>query len=172
MQAQESFVTPILECVEDNGNGTYEATWSYVNIGPKKERIKVGKRNKFKKSGGKDQGQPEVFKKGYRTGKVHTVHDAGDVPGWKLGNNIAWASQDMRDCSQDRSAFDQLGRPVDENWHLIEPCADLSCGDPCTICGDGPTANGTSCLESHQAKYCNPQGECVGGAPSMSCGND
>lgn len=168
---QATLVEPVLECVEELGDDMYEARWSYINGGTSRSKIKIGKRNRFKRSGGKDQGQPTVFKKGYRVDKARTVFEgAGQSPGWRLGKRTVWATQHSRSCSQDRSAFDQLGRSVDENWRLVEPCADLSCGDPCSLCGAGPDENGVICANPLQPMFCDPQGECVGGP--MNCGDN
>lgn len=74
-------VVPILECVKDNGDGTYTATWGYWNKNSYSIKIPKGKYNCFYP--GSDKGQIEYFKPG-RQYKVFKTTYKGSCLTWAI----------------------------------------------------------------------------------------
>ncbi|MEZ4428738.1 MAG: hypothetical protein R3A51_13730 [Nannocystaceae bacterium] len=56
-------------------------------------------------------------------------------------------------------ACDLPSKPIGDEY---EPCADKSCGDPCTVCAP----NDPDCVETQVLKVCDPEGQCVSAAVS------
>ena len=74
---------PILDCVDNNGNGTYTAHFGYVNSGSSVITLPVGPKNMFV-GGDKDRGQPTVFYPGDHHSEFTVVFDALDTLKWML----------------------------------------------------------------------------------------
>ncbi len=74
---------PLLECVENNGNGTYTAHFGYLNNGISVISLPVGPKNMFV-GGDKDRGQPTVFNPGEHPSEFTVVFDALDTLKWML----------------------------------------------------------------------------------------
>ena len=55
-------VTPLLECVINNGDGTYTAHFGYENPNSVSVDIAVGNNNKFTGTGNQNMGQPKKHK--------------------------------------------------------------------------------------------------------------
>ncbi len=75
-------VSPILECVTDNGSGNYTAVFGYNNPNTYEVNIPVGPNNRFSPDP-INRGQPEYFHSGTTTGAISL--------GFTSGNNIVWA---------------------------------------------------------------------------------
>ena len=74
---------PLLECVDNNGNGTYTAHFGYLNNGSSVITLPVGSKNMFV-GGDKDRGQPTVFYPGEHLSEFTVVFDALDTLKWML----------------------------------------------------------------------------------------
>ncbi|MCQ8903582.1 MAG: hypothetical protein NQU42_05775 [Methanothrix sp.] len=82
-------LTPMVGCVNDNGDGTYTVTWGYTN--PNKVAVKLGpgKRNMFR-PGNERQGQPEVFEPGVKENAFTTRFKEKKIE-WVLDETAASA---------------------------------------------------------------------------------
>jgi len=74
---------PLLECVDNNGDGTYTAHFGYLNTGSSVITLAVGPKNMFV-GGDKDRGQPTVFYPGEHLSEFTVVFDALDTLKWML----------------------------------------------------------------------------------------
>jgi hypothetical protein len=74
---------PTLECVDNNGDGTYTAHFGYVNTGGSVITLPVGPKNMFV-GGDKDRGQPIVFNPGDHPSEFTVVFGALDTVKWLL----------------------------------------------------------------------------------------
>jgi hypothetical protein len=92
-------ISPIVECVTDNGDGTFSAWMGYDNPNPFEVLIPVGEANKFAPSP-EDWGQPVLFLPG-RQRKVFRIRirDNGNVI-WILDGQTARASERSTLCPQ------------------------------------------------------------------------
>jgi len=73
---------PLLECVDNNGNGTYTAHFGYLNQGNQTITLPVGSKNLFA-PGPKDLGQPTVFLPGEHLDVFAVLFDGSDLK-WLL----------------------------------------------------------------------------------------
>jgi len=73
-------VSPVLECVDDNGDGTYTAHFGYNNNNNRWVSIPIGADNKFTPNP-QDRGQPQFFKPGRIVNDFSVVFD---------GSNLVW----------------------------------------------------------------------------------
>jgi hypothetical protein len=73
-------VRPVLECVRNNGNGTYTAYFGYLNENPVPITIALGTNNKFTPNP-PNRGQPTVFQPGRIQNAFSVVFN---------GNNLVW----------------------------------------------------------------------------------
>ncbi len=78
--AQGSAVKPVLECVSDNGDGTYTARFGYLNQNAAVVTIAVGGDNKFTPSP-QDRGQTTEFQPGRQRDVFRVTFD---------GSNLVW----------------------------------------------------------------------------------
>ena len=74
---------PLLECVDNNGDGTYTAHFGYLNTTGNVITLPVGPKNMFV-GGDKDRGQPVVFYPGEHLSEFTVVFDALDTLKWML----------------------------------------------------------------------------------------
>jgi coenzyme PQQ synthesis protein D (PqqD) len=74
---------PLLECVDNNGDGTYTAHFGYLNTTGSVITLPVGPKNMFV-GGDKDRGQPTVFYPGEHLSEFTVVFDALDTLKWML----------------------------------------------------------------------------------------
>jgi hypothetical protein len=80
-------LTPIVECIWNNGDGTYSIAWGYDNPSTDTLYIDFGGKNKMA-PGADDQGQGTLFTPGmHHNAFVTTV--TGTSRTWTLGNNKA-----------------------------------------------------------------------------------
>jgi hypothetical protein len=89
-------VRPVLECVTNNGDGTYTAFFGYMNENSVSVYIPVGSKNKFTPTP-QDRGQTRVFKPG-RQIKVYTVNFNGSNLVWTLNGRTSTASSNSTPC--------------------------------------------------------------------------
>ena len=78
-------LTPIVECVWSNGNGTSDIAWGYNNPSTKVVHIDIGNKNKMAPSPD-DRGQPTDFEIGMHH-NVFVTTVTGSSLEWRLGNN-------------------------------------------------------------------------------------
>jgi hypothetical protein len=74
---------PLLECVDNNGDGTFTAHFGYLNQGNATINLAVGPKNMFV-PGQQDFGQPTVFLPGEHLGVFSVVFSANDTLKWML----------------------------------------------------------------------------------------
>ncbi len=74
---------PLLECVTNNGNGTYTAHFGYLNNSTSAITLPVGAKNMFV-GGNKNRGQPTVFEPGEHPSEFTVVFNALDTLKWLL----------------------------------------------------------------------------------------
>jgi hypothetical protein len=89
-------VRPVLECVRNNGDGTYTAFFGYKNENTVSVYIPVGSKNKFTPNP-QDRGQTRVFLPG-RQYKVYTVNFNGSNLVWTLNGRTSTASRTSAPC--------------------------------------------------------------------------
>jgi len=87
-------VIPLLECVDNNGDGTYTAHFGYLNQSRKTITLRIGHKNEFR-PGQPDRGQPTVFLPGQHLDVFSVVFN---------GNPITWALQAEDDHSNQVTA--------------------------------------------------------------------
>jgi hypothetical protein len=78
-----SVLVPLLECVDNNGDGTYTAHFGYLNTTGSAITLAVGPKNMFV-GGDKDRGQPTVFYPGEHLSEFTVVFEALDTLKWML----------------------------------------------------------------------------------------
>ena len=94
-------LTPILECVVDNGNGSYTAFFGYNNPSDSVVNVAVGNRNKFTPTP-QNRGQPTSFEPGrtpYWPDAAFSVDFNGEPLVWTLTGKTATASRNGTPCS-------------------------------------------------------------------------
>ena len=89
-------VRPVLECVRNNGDGTYTAHFGYKNDNDVSVYIPIGNRNKFTPNP-QDRGQTRVFQPG-RQIKVYTLNFNGSNLVWTLNGRTSTASSNSAPC--------------------------------------------------------------------------
>ena len=90
-------VRPVLECVTNNGDGTYTAYFGYKNDNTVSVYIPAGIKNKFTPTP-QDRGQTKVFLPG-RKYKVFTVSFNGSNLVWTLNGRTSTASSNSAPCN-------------------------------------------------------------------------
>lgn len=78
-------VRPIMECVENHGDGTYTAWFGYLNENPNVLTINIGVGNKFVGAPAEDMGQPTIFQPGRYENVFSAEFVEGDNFVWTLG---------------------------------------------------------------------------------------
>ncbi len=90
-------VRPILECVWDNGDGTYTAVWGYDNTTGATVTLDVGAQNNFAPLP-QDRGQPTVFDAGRRDNAFTVANATGNLT-WHLNGVKTTARASSTACS-------------------------------------------------------------------------
>lgn len=116
-------VRPILECVIDNGNGTYTAHFGYKNENATAVPIPIGADNKFS-PGAQDRGQPSLFQTGrtpfWPSSAFQVVFDGANLT-WTLkgpdgATRTATASAGSVPCAEhvflEKKWYDVAGAPM------------------------------------------------------------
>ena len=76
-------LVPLLDCVVNNGDGTYTAYFGYLNSGSEVIDLPVGSKNMFV-NGDPDRGQPTAFFPGEHTSEFSVVFGALETLKWML----------------------------------------------------------------------------------------
>jgi len=97
-------LTPTLDCVSANADGTYNAFFGYSNTNAVAVSLSVGKNNLFTPPPD-SQGQPTSFEPGTQTG-VFAVVFKGTSLVWHLDGSIVEANMNSPGCSQAVCALD------------------------------------------------------------------
>ena len=94
-------LTPVLNCVMLNDDGTFTAFFGYENPNSYAVTVQIGNDNKVTagNKGGNDQGQPTTFEPGSHTAVFAVVSD-GNAIVWHLENTVATANKNSPGCSQ------------------------------------------------------------------------
>ncbi|AFH50351.1 Alpha beta-propellor repeat-containing integrin [Ignavibacterium album JCM 16511] len=90
-------VRPVLECVRNNGDGTYTAYFGYKNDNTVSVYIPLGSKSKFTPTP-QDRGQTRVFLPG-RHNRVFTVSFNGSNLVWTLNGRTSTASSNSAPCN-------------------------------------------------------------------------
>ena len=88
-------ISPVLECVINNGNGSYNALFGYNNPNAITVSVPVGTLNRFT-SAPDDRGQPTTFAPGRAVG-VFSVTFSGTLS-WSLTGRVSTASSSSTPC--------------------------------------------------------------------------
>jgi len=91
-----SKISPVLECVYENGDGTFSAVFGYYNPNTSTVTIPISNQNEFY-SAPQDRGQPLSFFPG-RKWAVYEVPFNGNNLVWKLNGKTATASANSKRC--------------------------------------------------------------------------
>ncbi len=90
-------MTPIVECIDKNGDGSITAHFGYQNSNSQEVSVAIGAHNFFA-PGSEDRGQPDMFMSG-RVVNVFTVKFTGGSLTWTVLSKSATASADSGLCS-------------------------------------------------------------------------
>jgi hypothetical protein len=96
-------LSPILECVSDNGDSTLTAHFGYKNSNNFPVSVKIGENNRFNTDAASfSRGQPIVFQPGrtpyYPNAAFKVAFSAKEKLVWKLMNSTATASSESKRC--------------------------------------------------------------------------
>ena len=97
-------IDPIVECVFDNGDGTFTVFFGYDNKNDYSLDIPVGKNNRFT-SPPDDQGQPTTFEPGRHESVLAVLSKEGSLD-WHLDVTDATADKDSPGCSKASCGLD------------------------------------------------------------------
>jgi hypothetical protein len=89
-------ITPLVECVKNNGGGSYTAKFGYRNDNTKSVFVPVGTNNKFSPTP-ENRGQPTIFLTG-RNYEVFSVNFDGRNLVWNIFSKKATASKNSTPC--------------------------------------------------------------------------
>jgi hypothetical protein len=89
-------ILPIMNCVTNNGNGTYTAYFGYNNKNSVSVFIPIYAQNKISPDPW-DRGQPGVFKVGVQERVFSVTWTSGNII-WHLNNKIAIAKRTSPPC--------------------------------------------------------------------------
>lgn len=121
-----SSVYPVVQCVLNNGDGTYTGYFGYRNDGAS-VIIPVGRNNMFTQTAA-DQGQPTEFQPGLHYNAVSVVFSSHEIA-WALGTSSASAFIGTTSCPLSPTATFE-GYPVYGKPMLQVTFADESPGSP------------------------------------------
>ena len=96
-QAAQPDVSPVLECVTVNGDGSFTAFFGYVNRSGATETVPAGGSNRL--SGAATGTPPTSFQPGRQVAAFSVRSKGPAVVVWKLGNRTASASLRSSPCS-------------------------------------------------------------------------
>jgi hypothetical protein len=88
-------LTPVVECVWTETNGSRTVVWGYDNPSDTTLHIDIGNKNNISPSAGPDQ--PTEFVPGRKL-NVFTTNVPGTSASWRLGNNTASVSAGTAKC--------------------------------------------------------------------------
>lgn len=128
-------VQPVMECVSNNGDGTWTAHFGYLNENSNVLEIEIGVHNKFTGTPSEDMGQPTVFQPGRVEDVFTVVFNDDDNFVWSLGgpnghgsvnaNSSSTACPRGDDADEDgvTDEYDEYPDDVDRafnNWYPAE----------------------------------------------------
>jgi hypothetical protein len=91
-------IIPLLKCVSDNGDGTFNAYWGYQNPNPMVVALEPGSQdNRFQPKPEVRTGQPDLFIPGLVEDWFGIQFDGNEL-GWELDGNIAKADRNSPRC--------------------------------------------------------------------------
>ncbi len=90
-------ITPVIECVWDNRNGTMTALWGWQNPTTDTAAIAYGSHNSIS-PGADNQGQPTAYPPGTKR-NVFVTTFTGTTSTWRLGNNSATVTAATPRCA-------------------------------------------------------------------------
>ncbi|MGB9902681.1 DUF7507 domain-containing protein [Methanothrix sp.] len=90
VEVRREALTPMVGCVNDNGDGTYTVTWGYSNPNKVAVKLTAGKNRNMFKPGNPHQGQPELFEPGVKENAFVTRFKEKKVE-WVLDETAATA---------------------------------------------------------------------------------
>lgn len=126
-------ISPVLECVRDNGNGTYTASWGYDNPTAYTFTIPVGSLNSFSPAP-QDRGQPTVFAPGRDFNAFTVTVPNATTLVWSLTGKTATATSGSSAC---QLADLELEKTVDN----ASPGLNVNVTFTLTLTNNGPYAN-------------------------------
>lgn len=89
VEVRREALSPMVGCVNDNGDGTYTVTWGYRNPNKVAVKLTAGKRNMFR-PGNPYQGQQELFEPGVKENAFVTRFNEKKIE-WVLDETAATA---------------------------------------------------------------------------------
>jgi hypothetical protein len=99
--APTASVRPVVECVTDNGDGTYTAYFGYRNAGDETITVPIGSRNRIAPAP-ENRGQPTTFSPGgtapWPNAPFSTIFSGGTLS-WSVEGQTATASPDSPPCA-------------------------------------------------------------------------
>lgn len=119
-------VSPVLECVTNNDDGTFTASFGYNNEGTLVREIPVGANNRFSGTPSQDAGQPGTFQPG-RVRNVFEVTANNET-------NVVWSLN----SGTNRTATGSAGNPTK---CVVEPVIPVEC--QAAVNGQGPFGRAT-----------------------------
>lgn len=140
-------ISPILDCVTFNCDGTLTAHFGYLNPNPETVVIPVGSDNKFTPAP-QDRGQPTEFLPGrtahYPDGGFGVTWDGSGNLVWTLNGKTSTASKNSKECPCEELVPDFKADPLVGSSPLTVEFTDLSQGEICEWhwdFGDGGTSD-------------------------------
>jgi len=109
VKAADTSLTPLLDCIYANGDGSFTAIFGYQNSYSNNVNLPVGSNNKFL-TGNQNQGQPVNFLPGLNQ-NVFSVQFTNDIT-WKLTSNTITATTSSNLCPVDLSVDKKMVYPV------------------------------------------------------------
>lgn len=101
-QVQLEKITPLLECVIDNGNGTYTAHFGYENPNDETVNIPIGSNNNFTGTGNQNEGQPTSFESGrtdyFPDAEFTVTFDEDSTLVWHLNGKTVSVTKNSKQC--------------------------------------------------------------------------
>jgi Putative Ig domain len=92
-----SKISPVLECVTNNGDGTYTAYFGYNNPNSLIVTIPLGSNNRFTPNP-QDRGQPTTFETGRRVSVFSVIFNGSNLV-WTLNGKTSTASANSKRCN-------------------------------------------------------------------------
>lgn len=110
-------VSPVLECVSDQGDGQYVAHFGYNNPNSVPVTIPVGTKNRFSPSP-QNRGQPTVFQPGRQVDAFTVKFNGGNLV-WTLNGRTATASASLAVRCADASVIKSAPEKVRAGYPLV-----------------------------------------------------
>jgi hypothetical protein len=173
-------VRPVLECVADNGNGSYTARFGYLNENAAAITIPIGEDNKFTPTP-QDRGQPTEFQPG-RIVEAFAVDFDGSNLVWTLQGRTSTASRTSQACDPEagpdtlrlqflNGSGNKFVAYGEERQLLTESCPFVLEASPALL--DVSASGGDAChFGGRQRMGVRSAGERGGGTDSITAGEE